>query len=111
MVQAGERSLGVLPGRAYGEHHELVPAYPRDDVRLAVGGTKYARYLDQGRVPFLVAPGVVNLLHAVDVGVEHGEALVLPLRHLAQLLREGEEPAPVVQARKLVCERLGTQLL
>ena len=85
---------------------KLVPAKARDRVLRAQTGAQTSGSRQQKRVPRRMAPGIVDLLEAVEIEKDHGKVAVRP----APQPRHGqsqpiEEQHPVCQPRQRVVQR------
>jgi hypothetical protein len=96
------RDLGLVDIRLGKEHRELVPADPRQEIRLPDAVSHGARHALQKVVARLVAEGVVDVLEVVQVDHENGARGAVarhPLGLTGELLLE---TAPVDEPRQEV---------
>jgi hypothetical protein len=85
------RDLGLVDIRLGKEHGELVPADPRQEIRLTDAMSHRAGHALEKVVARLVAEGVVDVLEVVQVDHEHGAGGAVarhPLGLPGQLLLE-----------------------
>ncbi len=108
-VEGRQRLLetGQHPGhqrRSYArqQHHELVPAKPGEDIRIAKHPGEQQCHLAQGIIPHLVSQGVVNLLETVEVEEQQTRLPPLPMGELQALLPQHDEATTVGDAGQLV---------
>ena len=103
VVDGGNDGLGdALHGVAVGEprqqHGELVTALAGHGVGFAHAADDAPRSLHQQLVASLVSEGVIDLLEAVQVDVQHGHAVVVPVGLLHQFAEPVVKQTAVGQA-------------
>src|SRR5512136_1310912 len=97
-VDAMDDCLDVVFGRVGDEDRKFVPTHPPKDVGLAKRVSEYVRGVQQGTVSFLVAEGVIDLLHAVEIDKQDQERPSRAMRQLDVMLRKSQQAPPVVES-------------
>ena len=110
MVDSMKNRVGAVFGCIGDQDREFISPKPRQQVGLPERIHEHPSGVHEGTVPFLVAEGVVDLLHAVKIDKADQKWLSCPVSQLHVMSRQSQEPAPITEPGQIVDMRKVDQL-
>ncbi len=87
------------------QHDEFVAALPRNRIRPAHAARQPIRHILQEPVPRLMAQGVIDVLEAIKIDEQHGDASSFALCRSEGAIDSFGQQQPIRQARQRVVSR------